>query len=171
MRSKIIIPDIIENFISSIDWDGNNLEKPFFFHGTPMQTNSHISKIRDSDLKYPMIYLYERLPFSTFYRNSPILLEANPILFFLVDSDWKNLTVDEIYSSSVDLMYSYMLLFQNSLNSAISIFDRKNSKDEIELFTTFGVFTDKKGYTKRIFNDNTSGCSLKFSLKLKTCSI
>ena len=141
---------------------------PFFCHGTPVMTNSHINGARHSD-KVHMIYLYEILRERDKNPNSRIVRESDLRLFFLDSANFSEWDTDDHYSQR--------LLGLNNLVDAFIEAARKNTCCFYLFETDFtrvnhanwGVYVDNEGHKQRIFDDDLTGVELSFTLPLKNC--
>ncbi len=145
------------------------LSNPFFFHGTPYMTNIELTKIRESDNKFPLIYLYEIVREDIRNEEKDGLAEiADLRLFFLDNSNFRDWDTDEHYTNSIRPQRKLVDEFIIQMNK-YKMFDRS---DNITLINhvNFGQFVDKKGHLQSIFNEKTSGIELQIKLRIRDCN-
>ena len=138
---------------------------PYYWHGTPMMTNNHISRA-DSPDKVPMVYLAEILRETDTPLNSGIRRESNLRLFFLDEANFENWDTDDHYTQRI--------VGLNNLVDAFVSQARENRHDFYLYETSFtrinhvkwGEFKDLKGHVKLIFDDHLSGVELSFTLPI-----
>lgn len=150
----------IETFIDDIYTEE---EKPFYFHGTPMMTNAHLSKVKLSENKLPFCYLYEIIKeVIDDEPDSMIDRTADLRIFFLANANYKDWKTAEHYTEAVDPMRALAEKFVANLKLSedIGIF----KSHEFINHVNFGIFINEKGHVKRIFGDNLSGTELKIDL-------
>lgn len=103
------------------------LNPPFYFHGTPFNTNAELDLIRQTADKVPFIYLYEVL--SERVNNDPdSLFQSEPTLnlFFLdIFNKRGDLKTDQHYKSVIIPMRNLLNEFIIALNasSRVGLFD------------------------------------------------
>lgn len=144
-----------------------SLNSPFYFHGTPIATNNHISQAQ-ANQKYPMIYLYEIFQEVDQDIYSNIDWTANIRLFFLDQSNFEDWSTDD--------HYTYVINGQNNLVDAFIAQINKSHlfKQDEETYTrtnhaNFGVFVENQGHTTRFFDDYLSGVQVQFTLNVRKC--
>ena len=142
------------------------LKNPFYFHGTPMMTNSHINGAKDEE-KNPMVYLYEILKEKDKSLNSSIARESDLRLFFLDNANFSDWTTDDHYSKRIV-----------GLNNLVDTFIEK-ARDYTCCFYLFetdftrinhikwGVWRNNSGAEESLFDDQLTGVELSFTLPLK----
>lgn len=140
---------------------------PFYFHGTPIMTNTQINGAKPK--KFPMIYLYEILREREKRINSSIARESDLRLFFLDTANFEDWNTDDHYSKRLV-----------GLNCLVDIFIEKarENRCQFELYETdftrinhvnWGVFKDNRGHETKIFDEPCTGVELSFTLPLKNC--
>ena len=140
---------------------------PFFFHGTPYKTNTHISYL-DAGQKFPMIYLYEIIEEELQNEESSGLYEIAELrLFFLDNANFAEWTTDQHYSEVITGQRKAAEEFKNKLN-VYRLFDRP-SFIKILNHANFGQFFDLKGHLQSIFNEYTSGVEMRLKLPIRKC--
>ncbi len=173
--------DDVETVISAIDFDNNvitvdgvfsspsrfKLNPPFYFHGTPIATNNHISQA-DSNEKYPMIYLYEIFQEVDQDVFSSIGWTADIRLFFLDRSNFEDWTTQDHYTNVINGMNSLIDTFIDQLRDS-GLF----SSNEVTFTRTnhanFGNFVENQGHVSHFFDDYTSGVQVQFTLNVRKC--
>lgn len=142
---------------------GIELPRPMFRHGTPYAVNNEI----DRDISYPLVYLLEilkeRLPSSrdSAYETTPTIR-----LFFLDESDFRNLDTDALYSNVVVHQRNWMDYFLKKLRDERRLFDLP-SAIEVYTFAKFGQYANNKGMINSIFNKELSGVELRMDLPIR----
>lgn len=143
------------------------LYKPVFFHGTPMQQENELGKIKDNSLKTPMIYLME--PFTSKIDNnweSSIYSRTPVTLCFLTEADLKN-TTEEIQRDAMKPMFNLCQDFIAQMIEA-RMFYTDELQYSITHHTKFGINIRESGTKATIFTQNLSGVSLDITLELYT---
>lgn len=180
LRPKLVV-DIggTDAKVLSVDYDANTFAvagdfstestvtfpKPYFFHGTPLETNSHISKLKDSR-SLPMIYLYEVIRERLGGPQSRTS-EASLRLFFLDVANFSDWNTNQHYSNTVRAMRNladYFLWEVRKQNGKIHAGDQS----EMIAHVKFGAVNDK-GHFQSIFNKHLSGIELSLDLIFKDC--
>ena len=136
--------------------------KPYFFHGTVIQTNLELSKQGNVNGRTPFVYLLEILKDRFFEDDSIVERESDLRLFFLTQAnfeDWKNADHNE---KAILPMRSLAYNFINTLKNNKKI--AKFVEYEIINHVKFGVYTTEKGHEKKVFNDNLTGVELRITL-------
>lgn len=145
---------------------------PFYFHGTPIMINEHLSQIVDDRNKLPMVYLLEVFretfdldPESSIDRTSDLSI------FFMDIADYANWDTDQHYQNAISPMRNLAESFINAVNNA-------NGVGKIANYTTinhanFGIYFTNQGHQTPIFNEKISGVELQITLPFKkdlTCN-
>ncbi len=140
------------------------LKTPNYFYGTATAVNNELSNM-DKDLKFPMLYCYEIIP-EKFYNapDSAIDREAEIRLYFLDNANFQDWTTKEHYNFVIKGMKNFQKHMIEKFNSCPKIgdFEDFNTINHVK----FGVWTDRKGHTSRIFNEKMSGVELLVTLPL-----
>lgn len=140
------------------------LYKPFFFYGTPTQTNMELSKESQVNIKHvPMVYMI--VPFDDVDQNdiSPITKTISGDLFFLTQSNnltWLN---EQAFDEGVMPMRRLAENLVQKMIETISVFDILPDKKSFKMkdYPKFGVQIQGKGVNLSYWNDNLSGCSMR----------
>lgn len=143
-----------------------NLYTPFFFHGTPRETNAELEQQTQAFNKYPMIWLWEE--FSEVFsddQEEPHERESDIQLCFLTQADFAKLQ-DDMATLYVEPMMRLMESFIHKVNEPISLFDRIDLDYTVIRKNKFGVYIRGKGSDKSMFSDNCAGVILQVKLKL-----
>ena len=142
------------------------LASPFYFHGTPIMINEHLSQIKDDRNKLPMVYLLEimRENFDT-DPESAIDRTSDITLFFMDISRFEQWTTDQHYTNAINPM-------RNLAQSFIDSVDNKNGVGKFANYTTishanFGIYFTNQGHQTPIFNEKISGVELQISLPFR----
>lgn len=162
-NTSIVVESVIANPLVY------SVQLPFYFHGTPIATNNHISEADHKD-KVPMIYLYEIIREKQKDIFSSIDREADLRLFFLDTADFDEWTTDDHYSKRllglnnlVDAFIIQAISFRSQFFLNETEFTRINH-------VKWGKFTDLKGHIVNIFDDELTGVELSFTLQIrKSC--
>ncbi len=141
---------------------------PFYFHGTPVMTNSHINGAASSD-KVPMIYLYEILKERDKSPNNKVVRESDLRLFFLDSANFSEWDTDDHYSQRLLGLNNIVDAFIEQARAYICCFYLFET-DFIRInHVNWGVYSDNQGQKMRIFDDDLTGVELSFTLPLKNC--
>lgn len=172
----------VDNFGVSIDTDTNilpsfpdtfNLYGPYFFHGTPIETNTDLQDITDANDKTPMVWLMEN--FSEDFHldpEDPHERTSTVRLFFLTQSDF-SLTTEAIHERYIKPMRRLMenWLANMKRNFTFEIWDKDYTVTD---YTKFGVFIQNKGVPTQLMADKLTGCELSITfniLKRGSCCV
>lgn len=138
--------------------------KPYYFHGTVLNTNVELSRI-DYFNKFPMVYLLEVITDTFNNEDEAVERESDLRLFFLTSANFQDWKTGDHYKEAILPMRSLAYNFINILNSnkIISNFAQYSMVNRVN----FGVYVTDKGNTERIFNDNMSGVELRLTLPIK----
>lgn len=141
------------------------LRTPFFCHGTPMQQEAELVKIK-VNVKTPMIYLMEPYDTSTdFDPFSSIDRTVDCTICFLTQAKTLEWQTDDFYYNSISPMQSLMEDFLEAVKKSNLFFnDRLNSSSTIH--TKFGINIRDTGTKKAYFSENLSGVSLDLHLEI-----
>lgn len=157
----IIINSIIANPLTV------EIPTPFYFHGTPRNTNIEIGTIKSFRYKYPMAWLLEILRDRHVLKYDSVTdRECNVSIFFLdySNGDW---TTDMHYDKVIERMYELAILITDKI-----IYGNDFAGEEIDHFdiiphSNFGKYVKDKGYDSNIFDDTTSGVQLNIKLPIR----
>lgn len=168
--AEIISVDYGANsFVVSGDFSSASLvtfPTPFFFHGTPLATNSHISRLKD-DSMVPMVYLYEVIRENLGGPNSR-MIESSLRLFFLDVSNFQDWDTDEHYSLAIRPMRNLADYFIWSAKKQVGKM-QAGDRSEIITHAKFGA-VNNKGHFQSIFNVHLSGVEVSIDLVFTDCS-
>jgi hypothetical protein len=145
------------------------IPNPFYFHGTPILTNAHISGARE-DQKYPMIYLYEIIREKDKQVDSAIKRESDLRLFFLDTADFGNWETDDHYTKRLLGLNNLVDEFIDAARAYGCCFYLYDTEFTRINHANWGRWVDNSGHEKRIFDDDLSGVELSFTLPLKECN-
>lgn len=166
---NVLVNNVIDNVINVTgDYSAATtiiIPKPFFFFGTPKQTNILLQEIQSKN-KMPLIYLYQILQEKRIKTpNSSVDTEAIIQLFFLDNSsiEW---STELHYDNVIDRMRSLFYyiednifkstLFESDLIDDVTLIDHAN----------FGKFIKDEGYDGSIFDENMSGVEMRIKLPI-----
>ncbi len=142
---------------------------PFYFHGTPILTNSHINGASDRE-KYPMVYLYEILRERDMRINSRISRESDLRLFFLDNANEDEWDTDQHYSIRLLGLNNLVDEFESQGKAYRCCFYLEETDFTRINHVNWGVYMDNAGHVRRLFDDKTSGVELSFTLPLINCN-
>ena len=142
-------------------------QPPFFFHGTPYATNSHLSHLNDIN-KVPMIYLMEIIN-ERFGGPESRGLTVDLRLFFLDVANFSDWMTDDHYSNVIIPMRALAARFVNGLTDSRRYFATDNGGRLVN-HAKFGVFQNYKGHLNSLFNDRLSGVELYIEAQINNCS-
>lgn len=142
---------------------------PFYFHGTPILTNTHISGAKE-DQKVPMIYLFEILKEKDIKEDSRIVRESDLRLFFLDSADFEDWSTDDHYSKRLlglnNLVDEFIEAARN-FSCCFYLFETDITRIN---HVNWGVWRNNAGHEQRIFDDDLTGVEVSFTLPLKNCN-
>ena len=144
------------------------IPNPFYFHGTPIMTNNHISGASENN-KAPMIYLYEIIKETEMSENSSIVRESDLRLFFLDSANFSEWETDDHYSQRLKGLNSLVDKFIEEARNYICCFYLYETSFTRINHANFGVYLDNKGHVKNLFDDHLTGVELSFTLPLRDC--
>ena len=142
--------------------------KPFFFHGTPYNTNTQLAYLDDAS-KVPMIYLMEVLTerqegYATFGVRTSMRL------FFLDVANVEDWTNDQHYSNVIQGQRSLIARFLDTFAINKRYFTNLYSS-AITNHAKFGLYVNNKGHLNSLFNDRLSGVELVIDVHAAPCRI
>lgn len=138
----------------------HTLSTPFFFFGTFLDTQKVLDKIKDSNLKLPMIYLHLNAPES--YQDDFAMMdfESDCAIYFMIDADPDNWLTGDHYSNAIKPMKYLVRQFIIALKN----YPYTNASQDLTYtendYVNFGIVENMKGVIEKIFNDNISGVEL-----------
>ncbi len=145
-----------------------SINPPFYFHGTPIATNNHISQA-DSSQKYPMIYLYEIFQEVDQDVFSSIDWTADIRLFFLDRSNFEDWNTDDHYTYVINGINSLVDAFISQLRDSKMFYSNEVTFTRTN-HANFGNFVENQGHVSHFFDDYTSGVQVQFTLNVrKSC--
>lgn len=139
---------------------------PHYFHGTPIMTNSHISRA-DTDQKFPMIYLYEILREKDLNPLSSIRRESDLRLFFLDTCNLEEWSTDDLYTYRLLGLNNLVDEFIEAARKYTCCFYLDDTDFERINRPNWGTFVDMKGNLAHIFDEDCTGIDLSFTLPIK----
>jgi hypothetical protein len=139
---------------------------PFYFHGTPLLTNSHISKADDDEV-FPMAYLYEILKEKEMNVLSGIQRESEIRLLFLDTANTKEWDTDDHYSERLVGLNGLKDEFISQLRKDICQFHTDETDFTVINRANVGKFVSNKGNIESLFSKPTSGVDVSFTLLIK----
>jgi hypothetical protein len=143
------------------------LYTPFYFHGTPIETNVELVQEKNASNKTLMIWFLENFT-DIFFDDSEDTREREIRfrLFFLTQANHEQWKVDDAYHNAIEPMRRLMENFIEKLRSLPARFDLIDWEYEAINYAKFGVYISNKGMQKSLFADKLAGCELNLSLKI-----
>ena len=130
------------------------LQAPYYFHGSPMDVNTEHVKIKDSENKYPLIYLVEVLTDNHYNELDSKDKDMNLRMFFLDSFNSKNDEVNGHFINVIKPLNASLDYFVELLKaSALTLPFSYNVTNRVKV----GVYTANKGNESKIFNDPLDG--------------
>ena len=138
---------------------------PFYFHGTTRTTGADVIRIKNGDLKYPMVYLFEPLE-ERFNEddNNPVNRTAVIRLFLLDISNFSDWSTDEHYLYAINPMRNLAERFIEALKASPLFSKLGNYK--IISHAKIGQLLNRSTHLKSLFADKASGVELKINIGL-----
>lgn len=143
------------------------LQKPFFFVGTPMATNTEWKKFSSNEfLKTPFIWMVEPTPERPDYTGASIERESDIRVVFLDSNNVKDWITTQTHDFKLQSLYNmygeFVLAIQNN-----SIFDRDRiDTAAIRNLTKFGTET-ANGFDNNIIDANLTGLDVRITLPIQ----
>lgn len=148
-----------------------DIYRPYFRYGSPIDANNELVKQKDTEDKYPLVYLMGN--FSEFKRepDSSIERDVSARLFALTDSNFKKWKIDDISQYAMRPMSRLMQNILDTIEGKIPASKRQMlSSFFAETFTCeliprykYGVYITDKGAVNSYFADNLSGWENSFN--------
>lgn len=138
---------------------------PFFFHGTPIETNVELGQVKDAAEKTPMVWFLENFS-EKFNDNEEETLERESTcrIFFLTQADHNKWLTDDFYSNAILPMHRLLENWIADLKE-----NKRFETQDLEYTTTnhikFGVYIANKGVQSSLFSDKLSGVECAIVLK------
>ena len=139
---------------------------PYYFHGTPIEINNILTKVRKGRSKFPAIFLFEPI---TMNENDDRMsnVGASPVLRLYFMNDWKGQQqwdTDDHYTNIIDDMDSLKREFIKKLKQNEYVVD-------VSTYTTvrhakWGLFINNEGNKQQVFNDMLSGVELNITVDI-----
>lgn len=143
------------------------IPNPFYFHGTPQNTNVLLGDINDFKLKSPLVYLYEKLRDEKVTDPESLTARRVSVSLFLLDNSRGQWTTDEHYMM-IDRLSRYFEVFEEKLQDYAPFNAEEIDSIVYTPHANFGQFMDNKGYVNHLFDETYSGLELRFTLPIKT---
>ena len=158
----------VEGDVSFLENEKVEIQKLFYKHGTPLAINGEI-KLKDVFVKYPMAYLYERMP-ETFHNALSSLDRTSTIKLFLLEyvnkEEWKT---DDHYERVLLGLEKLGRRIIESLKKEKSYFYTEEIEFSMPKHVNWGDYKDLKGNVSSIFDDSVSGVEMNFPLPIRKC--
>lgn len=114
-----------------------------------------------------MVYLLEVIE-DNFLEDDNLLDRTSDLrLFFLTEANFEDWKTDQHYLDAIEPMRSMVDFFISEVLKKSKGLGKIEGYDVIN-HANFGVYTTDKGHTKKIFNDDYSGCELRITLPIKS---
>ena len=145
------------------------LYRPFFYHGTPIATNTELQKERNASNKTPMVWLLR--PFKERYHNGGAYERHTTLrLFFLTQADHALWLTDQADDEAIQPMRRLLFHFLNHLatfkdSECQRVFDITNLDYDVTEYAKFGVYLNNN-VDKSLFADQLAGVELSAVLPL-----
>ncbi len=142
---------------------------PFYFHGTPILTNSHITGAKENQ-KVPMIYLFEILREKDKKEDSRVVRESDLRLFFLDSADLGDWSTDDHYAKRLLGLNNLVDEFIKAARAFVCCFYLFETEFTRINHVNWGIWEDNKGHKRTLFDDELTGVEITFTLPLKNCN-
>jgi hypothetical protein len=141
----------------------------YFWHGTVIEVNNELNKIKASADKFPMCYLVEVLEEQNNYSElSPIGRSVNTRLLFAVETDYTNKDTQGLYSSGIDPTRNFVNEFLNAVDSSDLVISFDDNYTTIPL-TRIARY-DTNGHRTKVINSELTGLELRINIDFsKAC--
>ena len=141
----------------------------YFWHGTVIEVNNELNKIKASADKFPMCYLVEVLEEQNNYSElSPIGRSVNTRLLFAVETDYTNKDTQGLYSSGIDPTRNFVNEFLNAVDSSDLVISFNEDYTTIPL-TRIARY-DANGHRTKVINSELTGLELRINIDFsKNC--
>lgn len=155
--SKLIIKGDAAN-ITATDFE---LYKPFFFHGTPIDTNIKLEQEHKAENKTPMLWMLENFKDRNHDdKEDEIDREIIVDFFFLTQADHAKWFSADAHHNAIQPMMRLAENFIEHLRSQPGKFKIIDFVWDSEYYSKFGVFIQNKGMQKRLWSDELAGVKL-----------
>jgi len=143
-----------------------SLYAPFFFHGTPPETNTELADERDAFAKTPMVYLLETLT-EEFNEDQENTVErvSSLRLFFLTQANFSKWLTADFYNNAIEPMRRLMENFYEAMRTSRRFYT-KEQEFSITNHARFGIYISSRGVEKSLFVDNLSGVEMIIDLTI-----
>jgi hypothetical protein len=141
----------------------------YFWHGTVIEVNNELNKIKASADKFPMCYLVEVLEEQNNYSElSPIGRSVNTRLLFAVETDYTNKDTQGLYSSGIDPTRNFVNEFINAVDNSDLVISFDEDYTTIPL-TRIARY-DANGHRTKVINSELTGLELRINIDFsKAC--
>lgn len=146
--------------------DTFNLYPVYFFHGTPIATDTELMKIPNTVDKLPMIWLWDNFTEKELGSMDSVGREVDADLYFLAEADHDLQLTDGLYSIGVKPMRRLEQSFKNEILFRTEIFETENQTFGNTNYAKFGLFQKEKGSTKQLIGKNLTGVNSKIPLRI-----
>jgi hypothetical protein len=144
--------------------DAFEMYRPYFFHGTPVESSAELQQNNNAFTKYPMIWVMENFR-DVFYdfNFSSIERDIRASIFFLTTADHSRWLTANAYKEAIQPMRRLEEQFMRTLVGMSNRFLMDEFDEEVENYAKFGVYIREKGMDKNLLADELAGCELKAS--------
>jgi len=141
----------------------------YFWHGTVIEVNNELNKIKASADKFPMCYLVEVLEEQNNYSElSTIGRSVNTRLLFAVETDYTNKDTQGLYSSGIDPTRNFVNEFINAVENSDLVASFEENYTTIPL-TRIARY-DTNGHRTKVINSELTGLELRINIDFsKNC--
>jgi hypothetical protein len=141
----------------------------YFWHGTVIEVNNELNKIKASADKFPMCYLVEVLEEQNNYSElSTIGRSINARLLFAVETDYTNKDTEGLYSSGINPTRNFVNEFINAVdnNDLVASFDDNYTTIPLTRIARY----DANGHRTKVINSELTGLELRINIDFsKNC--
>ena len=140
-----------------------------YTHGTLVQTNEELAKIKTASNKTPLIFVHETIEDDFHGVISSLDRTSSIRLFFLTQSNWSKFSTDEHYQEALNQMQELVVMFIAELNASRRV--KQIEAYKVKNHTKFANYL-QGSYDKAFFDKNMTGCELNITidfLKIDDC--
>jgi len=142
------------------------LQKPKYFHNTPIANNAHVSFLEGVD-KFPYIYLVQVIDEEFVVDVTSSTDENVVLLFYFIDEhDFRNNDTDDDYATVIPQLRRLVDKFVTDIQLQPRV-NKFVANYIISDFVKFGESTANRGALNSMFNDRTSAIQLQITLPLR----
>lgn len=159
------------NVITLVDatgFTGNMvLQKPYFFVGTPMATNSEWKKFSSNEFnKVPFIWMVEPTPERPDYTGASIERESDIRIVFLDSNNIKDWITTQTHDFKLQSLYNMYTEFARVVRTSTAFDWDRLTGATVRNLTKFGTET-ADGFEKNIIDANLTGVECRITLPIQ----